>query len=305
VTTGQLALRRPVEADAAAVAALCNSITRELYGTDDADEQEVRKWFGLPDLGTLVAERDGQMLGYVDVADEAGTRFPIDLRIAPGDGRKDVAAKLLAAAEDWARARAQPGSRARGFVPERDRELAAVLERAGYSVVRHSFHMLIEPLDRLEPPSWPAGFTIRTYEPACDEQAVYECIQDAFGDHWDFRPIPIERWRAFAFGRDDFDPSLWWLAETDGELAGACLNSWHFSGDRTFGWIGSLGVRRPWRRRGLALALLLHSFADFKRRGATRVGLGVDAENTTGAVRLYKRAGMSVDRRNDNYDKAL
>ena len=53
-------------------------------------------------------------------------------------------------------------------------------------------------------------------------------------------------------------------------------------------------MRRPWRRRGLGLALLLHSFRDFAARGATRVGLGVDAENTTGAVGLYERAGMHV-----------
>jgi mycothiol synthase len=64
-----------------------------------------------------------------------------------------------------------------------------------------------------------------------------------------------------------------------------------------------LGVRRRWRRRGLGLALLLQSFTDFRRRGATRVGLGVDAESPTGAVSLYEQAGMQVVRRNDAYEK--
>jgi ribosomal protein S18 acetylase RimI-like enzyme len=66
-----------------------------------------------------------------------------------------------------------------------------------------------------------------------------------------------------------------------------------------------LGVRPQWRRRGVATALLRHSFRDFRDRGATRVGLGVDGENTTGAVRLYERVGMRVVRRNDTYEKTL
>jgi ribosomal protein S18 acetylase RimI-like enzyme len=89
------------------------------------------------------------------------------------------------------------------------------------------------------------------------------------------------------------------------ELAAYTINSWHFSGDPQFGWIGSLGVRRPWRRRGLATALLLHSFRDFRERGGTRVGLGVDGENTTGAVRLYESVGMHVARRSDIYEQTL
>jgi ribosomal protein S18 acetylase RimI-like enzyme len=66
-----------------------------------------------------------------------------------------------------------------------------------------------------------------------------------------------------------------------------------------------VGVRRPWRRRGLALALLHHSFAQLARRGATRVGLGVDAENTTGAVRLYRRASVHAERTSDIWEKRV
>ena len=60
------------------------------------------------------------------------------------------------------------------------------------------------------------------------------------------------------------------------------------------GWIRSLFVRRPWRRRGLGMALLLDAFRRFHERGERKVGLGVDAESETGATRLYERAGMQV-----------
>jgi ribosomal protein S18 acetylase RimI-like enzyme len=61
------------------------------------------------------------------------------------------------------------------------------------------------------------------------------------------------------------------------------------------GWVDGLCVRRPWRKRGLGLALLLHSYGMFHERGKLRVGLGVDAENITGALRLYEKAGMHSD----------
>ena len=133
-------------------------------------------------------------------------------------------------------------------------------------------------------------------------------MNDAFADHWDHQPpTPAgrEQWRRLMLENPRFDPDLWFLAAADGELAAVPLCGWHWSGDPAFGWVHTLGVRRPWRRRGLALALLHHSFREFAVRGATRVGLGVDAENTTGAVRLYERAGMRVARRNDAWEKAL
>jgi mycothiol synthase len=60
------------------------------------------------------------------------------------------------------------------------------------------------------------------------------------------------------------------------------------------GWVDVVGVRRPWRNRGLGLALLRHAFAEYHRRGVRKVGLSVDAESVTSAPRLYGRAGMSV-----------
>lgn len=297
-------LRTATPTDAPVIAALCNSVTRELYGTGDANAQEVRTWFDFPDLGAFAVEADGRMLGYADVRVE-GRRVPIDVRVAPaarGDGVADI---LIHACEEWARPRARRGAAFRGFTAERDREVIGALERAGYRLIRHSLHMHIDLPEDVSPPVWPDGITVRQFDPERDEREVYECVMDTFADHWDFERVPIDRWRQFNMRGGDFHPELWWLAEDDGQLAGVSLNAWHFSGDPRFGWIGTLGVRRPWRRRGLGLALLQHSFADFKHRGATQVGLGVDAENLTGAVRLYERAGMRVARRNDQYEKAL
>ena len=71
------------------------------------------------------------------------------------------------------------------------------------------------------------------------------------------------------------------------------------------GWLSTLAVRRPWRRQGIALALLHHTFREFHRRGRYRVGLGVDSANLTGATRLYEKAGMRISRQWDAYEKEL
>ena len=297
---------RPATAeDAAGIASLCNRIAVELYGEGDVDEAEVRTWFTFPNLAAFAVEEGTGIIGYADVRlDDDGARFPIDARVDPGSRGRGIEDALLEAAEAWSRERAGSGALLRGYAPERDAGLREAFERKGYRVVRHSFQMEIELAGLPEVPHWPEGISVRRFDPAADEHAVYEAQQDAFSDHWDFRRLPHEEWRRFQIETPRFDPELWWVAEADGEVAGFSLNNWRF-GDEEFGWIGDLGVRRPWRRRGIALALLLHSFADFSRRGARRVGLGVDAENPTGAVRLYERAGMRAVRRNDTYEKPL
>jgi mycothiol synthase len=71
------------------------------------------------------------------------------------------------------------------------------------------------------------------------------------------------------------------------------------------GWVHELGVRRPWRRKGLGLALLHHAFGEFYRRTIQNVYLEVDAQSLTGATRLYERAGMHVERQSTVYEKEL
>lgn len=295
-----MSVRAATRGDAAEIAALCTGISQEQYGEGDVDEASVREWFDRPNLHLLLLERDGDVVGYADVRDDDGERYEIDLRTRDAA----VGGELVDAVEEWARARAKEGAVLRGYAAERDRATSSVLRDRGYRVIRHSFRMLIELPEQIDPPAWPEGISVRTFEPA-DEEAVYECVQESFADHWDFHPTPIDEWRSFNLTGERFDPALLWLAEDGDELAGACLNAWHFSGDRTYGWIGTLGVRRAWRKRGLGRALLLHSFRDFQQRGASCVGLGVDGENTTGAVRLYESVGMRPVRRNDSYEKAV
>ena len=110
-----------------------------------------------------------------------------------------------------------------------------------------------------------------------------------------------EEWKHWTIERENFDPSLWFLAFDGEEIAGASLCTYQMDN----GWVDTLAVRRPWRRKGLGMALMLHSFGEFYRRGKYKVGLGVDSQNLTGATRLYERAGMHVARVYISYEKEL
>ncbi len=289
-------IREASTEEASAIADLLNEHADAAFGEADVGPAEVRHWFGMENIWIRVAERDGSLIGYVDAV-KHGENRALDLDVRALDS--EAAAGLIAAGQ------ADAGRRAlRVIVQGDDDVLRGVVERDGWQRIRSSYQMRIELSDDVPEPTWPEGVSARTMEPG-EERRVYEANNAAFADHWEFHQPSFEQWGADAFGRENSDPTLIWLAEDGNELAGLSANGWHASGDPQFGWIGSLGVRPEWRRRGLATALLYQSFRDFRRRGATRVGLGVDAQNTTGAVALYERVGMHVARRNDTYEKRL
>lgn len=181
----------------------------------------------------------------------------------------------------------------------RDERGRALFERAGFRWKRRYWDMSIE-LDRApDEPNWPSGIEVKTFDPS-QARAVHEASNEAFRDHFDHTPRPFEDWRRRMLDRDGFDPSLWFVAWEGSEIAGLSLCK-----QRAVGWVDVLGVRRRWRRRGLGLALLRHSFAEFFDRGVRKVGLGVDSESLTGATVLYERAGMRVVREYDMFAKQL
>ncbi len=231
-------------------------------------------------------------------------RFPIDLRVPPGEHALEVADALVEEMEARAAASAARGATIRLFVPSAYDAVVGLAKRRGYERFRHSFEMRIELDGELAAPRWPEGVSVRTFVPRQDEEAVYEAHQEAFADHFESTRKPYESWYGWAFG-ESFDPTLWFVAEDGDRIAGVCLCRGESGAGGELGWVNVLGVLPPWRRRGLGRALLLHSFAEFRARGKRGAGLGVDGLNTTGAVRLYERAGMHVVRRFDQYRKPL
>jgi ribosomal protein S18 acetylase RimI-like enzyme len=290
-------LRRQLrEDDAAAVAALF------VEGHGEArrmDAGEIVEWFNNDALergNLLVLTREDVPFAYFDLWFEPDGNVDIDAA-APGAWDE-------AYTEAEALARSGGGTTVRAFLAD-GHAAEQLLETRGYRRVRGSWTMEIELGVEAPRASALDGIEVRPYRHPEDEQRTYEAHEEAFLDHWGHHPQTLETWRGFSVNARDFDPTLWFLAWDGDEVAGYVLNAFERPGDPGYGWVGTLGVRRQWRRRGIGEALLRRSFAAMHARGQQRVRLSVDAENPTGATRLYERVGMHVLRASNSWKKTL
>lgn len=295
---------RPVTLDdAAAVVALVNAEGSRLTGSNDSDLDvaEVGAWWTQPPPFELtrdvcVAVRDGTIVGYGDLAPEAdGAVMWLDVR-----GETDA---VLPELERRALRRVAAGGVLRASAYAADTGRARVLEDRGYTAIRASYRMEIDLEGRTFSPALPHGTTIRAAHGETDDELLHALVERTFADHWGFETRSFEEWRHWLRNAGEVDPTLWFVAEAEGDAVGVALCRPTMHGNSGLGWVSELGVVTSARRKGLGMALLLHAFAEFQRRGYARVGLGVDAENTTGAVALYERAGMRVVRRSDTWEK--
>jgi mycothiol synthase len=296
-------VRAPTLADAPALADLFAELQATL-DTWQRSEEQVRHDLTL--LGDLeararIALAEGRVRGYSSLWDPNGShdRLFFEVRGRPGDA--EAIERLL----DWAEGRAGEisagtTSLARVSAPAADLTLPVALRARGFELVRQFLTMEIELADEPAEPRYPDGISVRTFRPG-DERAVYEADMEAFADHWDHFQVPFDEWREYFVDAPQFDPELWFLAEDGPELAGISLCVAERRPDT--GHVGVLAVRRPWRGRGLATALLLESFRALRAKGRAKADLVVDSENLTGAVRLYERVGMRVTKRSETYEK--
>jgi mycothiol synthase len=150
----------------------------------------------------------------------------------------------------------------------------------------------------------PSGIQMINWTPELDLQTL-EAANDAFRDHWGFIPVTVEQWRLWFTGHPSFRPDLTYLAVAEGldkqEVIGLCLNRVSDEMNRhegiLEGWVQEVAVRRGWRGKGIATALLCASMQAFKASGLQFAGLGVDTENLTGALRIYERLEFEVIQR--------
>ena len=292
-----MSMRPATMGDTGAVAGLIEASDLEEFGEPEYSESDLRgEWEDeeLPLDTRLILTGDGQVVGYGNVYTRGPARVEAEGYVHPGFYGRGIGSALIQWTELRAAdhlAAAPPGLRVvlNNATSARNPGATALLTAKGYAPVRYFWQMRAQ-LDAPPPaPEWPRGVTVRPATSEADVRAVYEAIEESFRDHWGHHPRTLEEW--LRDQKDAADRSLWYLA-TDGDaVAGAAVCRMFLE---TTGWVGSLGVRRPWRGQGLGMALLRHAMAEFYRRGTTKIGLGVDAANPTGATRLYERAGMVV-----------
>jgi mycothiol synthase len=303
--------RVPTPEDAEAIARLENAVTVAEAGIPFATTERVRDVLTSPIRGacrdTAVFDAEGAALGYNDVRGAAEDGVHVLTFADPSVWGRGLSAWLIADAERAAAERWPSGVPVRLSCYGGNERAIRLFEALGYYRVRVFWSMAV---DLAEPPPAPvldAGITIRIFDRERDERAVYGALLEAFEDHWGEEFPTFERWvhEDIEGEGSRFDPSLWFLALEGDGVVGAATCSSGSAQDEEAGAIRLLGVRRAWRRRGVALALVLTAFGEFHRRGIPRAQLGVDSTSPTGATRLYERAGMRSIRSWEVWEKRV
>lgn len=320
--SGESITVRPCTLDAAQrITDLLNACAVERTGKPSTSVQAVRSMMQMPrvdmETDTLLAlGPEGQVVGFAFVQVCAPSPLIYALAdVSPRDWGKGIGKTMCRWAEGRARrsmTELEAGARVALLQKRLSTDVAGrdLLLGEGYRVARYTFRMTIE-LDA--PPSQapvPEGITVRPFVREHEGRALIRALRETFRENWGYVDrgfeMEYEHWMHMLDRDPDCDPSPFWFVAVDGaEIAGFALCHPEMSEEPGMAWIYIVGVRPAWRRRRIALALLQHSFAALYRAGKRKVSLEVDAENPTGATRLYEKAGMHAERRQETSEKEL
>jgi len=282
-----------------------NAVTQADVGKSDNTPFTVGRYWQGDDLNLstdtlLICAPHGQAAGFAQfIAETPPTPFDVDTWVHPAFVESGVGEALL----QWIDQRAAqalitapadvPASIEHVYVYVQNRAAHQRLEKLGYTRDRVFYRMAIE-FDAPPPePQLPEGITIRSFRLGEEDRAVYEAYEEAQADEWGHEWLPFDKWRYYFIEvEEDFDPGAWFIAVEGETIVGYALCRWDRAGEPDRSTVRYVGVRQPWRKRGIALALLHAAFGGIYRHGKRGAGLGVDATSYTGADRLYVRAGM-------------
>jgi mycothiol synthase len=302
--------RPPRDEDAEAVAAIITA-SRAAYGDEEVATAEdvLDDWQGvdLAQEAIVVTAPDGHIAGSADIYNRRNMRVSVYGNVAPTEQGRGVGTFLVNWGEDWTREHvnsAPTGAKVavEHYIDSQNTPARTLIETLGYPRIRTVYVMAITLDEPPLAPVWPEGVRGRAFVPGRDEHATWSAVETAFRDLLERPPGSYERWLAMTESERS-EPDLWRLAEDqrDGAIVGTVLGK-RFSGG---GWVGGVGVRRDWRGKGLALALLRDLFGLYYANGVREIGLSVDADSPSSAPSLYTRAGMRVTKNVGIYRKTL
>jgi ribosomal protein S18 acetylase RimI-like enzyme len=267
-----------------------------------------------PYRDVIVVERAGEIVAYgrVEWGDnsDGGRDYNSFCLVQPDVRRHGVGRAMLSWQERRIReiAAEHVTDRPRfyaSFVYDGDPGGVALIESAGYVTVRRGAEMIRPTLDDIPEASLPDGLEFRPAS-AADARAVWDADAEIFRDHWGWNNESEEGFNGF-IGSPKFDPAMWAVAWDGDQIAGLVLTSIQpgEDGSEQVGYLDSVGVRRPWRRRGVGRSIVVESLRILGRRGATKAGLGVDLQNQNDAAHLYESVGFRVLTTSSEYRKPL
>jgi ribosomal protein S18 acetylase RimI-like enzyme len=195
----------------------------------------------------------------------------------------------------------------RAFAADSEAGTIVLLEREGYRAIRYGFEMARSFDEAIPDLPLPAGVEVRVVTPDQYRQ-VAAALNEAFRDHWGHSESTEEDYQRWIHS-PSFQPHLWQVGWSGDEVAGMVLNyidrEYNEEFKRLRGWTDPICVRRTWRKQGLAKALIARSLRLLREQGMTEAGLGVDAQNPNGALRLYESMGFRKMKQFMTFEKSM
>jgi mycothiol synthase len=261
-----------------------------------------------PARDILIAEVDGELVAYsrvfwLDLV-EGGRSYENFGFVHPGWRRRGIGGAMHRHNERRLReiAAGHEGIEPKWFGSEgieSDPGNTALLRTDGYEAARYFYDMVAPSLDGIVEPPMPAGIETR---PVTREQyrVIWDAMAEAFRDHWGEAEWVEEDWQRFSTNPENQDPRFWRVGWDGDQVAGAIATTVPVEENERFGrsrvYVSSVSVRRTWRRRGLARALLASSLVAAREAGYTSASLGVDSNSPTGATDLYRSLGFEPEK---------
>jgi mycothiol synthase len=304
--------------------AIVTEVLRSASLFDDTEmipsEERIANEFAHPDgydptTDYFLGELDGRVVAVGEVRyvrrDDEHT-FAVGGAVHPDVRRRGIGRALLAHLEARAAQRAETLADDAPvwldtWMPDVNVAFSALVRGAVYEPTRHFFEMLKTDLEAVVEPLLPGSVDLRPVVPA-DQRRIFDAEAEAFQDHWGRRDWSDEMF-AELLKDPDVDLALWRVAWDGNEVAGVVTTYIIADENEALGlrrgWLEHVSVRRPWRRRGLATALILSACRALRDRGMTQAALGVDSGSLTGALGLYERLGFVVARRATTWRRML
>jgi mycothiol synthase len=305
-------IRSATFGDLPEVVDLLNACDVEEVGEPDTSEEDVstdwrQEGFDLSTDAWVAEDTRGELIGYA-YADDAmhNGEVEADLWVHPQIADSDLRYRLLGLVERRARELATAAAYTATtalqiFALAANRAKRDMLAQHGFTPRRVVHRMRIDLPEVPEQTPVPAGIDIRPFREGIDERPMHDTMSEAFQNHSRQSNESFEAWKTRLLGHPNFVADLWWLAWDGDEPVGGLIAYDH--GD--LGWVKELGVRRPWRNRGLGAAMLSNAFVAFAQRDQRRIELGVDAEGETRPLRVYEKVGMQVAHACELFEKHL
>jgi mycothiol synthase len=183
-----------------------------------------------------------------------------------------------------------------------------LLEEHGYRRIRY-WDTLRRDLSRPFPePKVPAELELVTWSRDW-ERSTMRAWEESFAENWGHAPTTFDEWQPRHTDDPAFRGDLSFLMIDGTQVAGFSLS--YLSPEENAatgmeqGWIGQIGVRKPWRRRGVGTALVCRVLRAFRDEALDYATLDVDVDNPARANRLYQRLGFERVRRTVFFAKQL